>query len=270
MDKFKTIIGDTIPYRISKYFSVNTNFYSSIISNYLWFSDPLEFNDPYDCNLTTSIDNTEAEIRDFFANASKIYPETYGLYTQDFYENRIEKIINSPDAFVDEIKEIQQKSIIPNYGICCFSEKEDDLLMWSHYTDKHKGVCVTFEIREDIQFFSLPLKVDYPPEYPYFNFIKNRKNKEKHSLKFYFATKSNHWEYESEIRIVKDREQHSKFRGPINFNKKCIKELIFGYRMPEKQKHELIDVFKCFGYEVVFSEMKLKQFAFGLEKIKIK
>lgn len=30
-------------------------------------------------------------------------------------------------------------------GIACFSAKVDDLLMWSHYADGHRGFCLEFE-----------------------------------------------------------------------------------------------------------------------------
>ena len=51
-------------------------------------------------------------------------------------------------------------------------------------------------------------------------------------------------EYEKEVRIIKNVDQNTIFRGPIKFNKKCVKEVIFGYRMFESQKKELMDVFK--------------------------
>ena len=33
-----------------------------------------------------------------------------------------------------------------NIGITCFSETHDNPLMWSHYTNKHKGFCVEYDI----------------------------------------------------------------------------------------------------------------------------
>jgi hypothetical protein len=29
-------------------------------------------------------------------------------------------------------------------GVACFSALPDDLLMWAHYADKHRGVCLKF------------------------------------------------------------------------------------------------------------------------------
>jgi Protein of unknown function (DUF2971) len=35
-----------------------------------------------------------------------------------------------------------------NYGLLCFSERWDNPVLWSHYADKHRGICLGFEIDE--------------------------------------------------------------------------------------------------------------------------
>lgn len=36
---------------ICKYFTIDNDFYNTILNSYLWFSDPKDFNDPYDLNI---------------------------------------------------------------------------------------------------------------------------------------------------------------------------------------------------------------------------
>ena len=35
-----------------------------------------------------------------------------------------------------------------NCRIACFSEKNDDILMWAHYADSNKGICIKFEVED--------------------------------------------------------------------------------------------------------------------------
>ena len=39
-----------------------------------------------------------------------------------------------------KIKELRNKALVS-----CFSERNDSILMWGHYADKHKGVCIGYK-----------------------------------------------------------------------------------------------------------------------------
>ena len=41
------------------------------------------------------------------------------------------------------------KRVAQRKGIACFLSNCDNLLMWAHYADSHKGVCLKFNILED-------------------------------------------------------------------------------------------------------------------------
>lgn len=65
------------------------------------------------------------------------------------------------DISFDELKEkftseiIQKvKEVRNNALISCFSKRYDSILMWSHYGDKHKGICVEFD-RPDKDFLDV-------------------------------------------------------------------------------------------------------------------
>jgi len=48
--------------------------------------------------------------------------------------------------------------------ICCFSGEYDNILMWSHYADSHKGICLRFRSVEDwenLEFGKYCLNFDY-------------------------------------------------------------------------------------------------------------
>ena len=41
-----------------------------------------------------------------------------------------------------------EKHISPEYYVACFSERWDDIRMWSHYANGHEGVCLMFNTEE--------------------------------------------------------------------------------------------------------------------------
>ncbi len=77
-----------------KYLPVNKNTIESFINEYVWYSNPVSFNDPFDCALITS--------------------------------NILKEVIRN-------------KKIVH-----CLSEEHQNLLMWSHYADSHKGICIEY------------------------------------------------------------------------------------------------------------------------------
>src|SRR5215470_3036284 len=36
--------------------------------------------------------------------------------------------------------------IAQRYGVLCFSESKTDVLQWAHYADRHRGICLGFEV----------------------------------------------------------------------------------------------------------------------------
>src|ERR1700761_4662043 len=52
-----------LPKRIYKYTKVDQYFYDLLINAKLWFSNPQDFNDPFDNNISFQKDLNEAELR---------------------------------------------------------------------------------------------------------------------------------------------------------------------------------------------------------------
>ncbi len=106
------------PKSLFKYFSLGGSknkkrLLSSIQFNRFWFSRRSNFNDPFDSML-------------WFENPiSKAKNEQ----SEDIARDRMQKFIHS----------------INDIGIFCLSATPFELLMWSHYADAHKGICVEFE-----------------------------------------------------------------------------------------------------------------------------
>lgn len=96
------------------------------------------------------------------------------------------------------------------HGVISLTESNDNLLMWSHYADEHKGMVVSFEIDEDDPFYFFGIDGGF--DNCYFNRVSYRKLRPfsdevtMDSLEdvrlHYMLTKSDEWIYEKEHRFV--------------------------------------------------------------------
>jgi hypothetical protein len=86
-------------------------------------------------------------------------------------------------------------------GLLCFSQDWTKPILWSYYSEKHKGVCLGFDLKTDLVRDVIYEKdremVDFDKESK--SFIVDDKLRERLLL-----TKSIHWKPEDEVRIIVD------------------------------------------------------------------
>jgi hypothetical protein len=130
------------------------------------------------------------------------------------------------------------KNVDENRGLLCFSANWKNPVIWAHYSDKHKGLCLGFEIPEltsDPQ--SETGKVDYVPDLlpcptlADFETMTDAEH-EAFSRKALF-TKFAHWIYEEEIRVWGHLgiEEHGLYFVPFKEDMR-LTEIIIGERSP--------------------------------------
>ena len=259
MEFYLDFNGNTFIDILYKYSSINQNLFSSLINNELWFSNPFDFNDPYDCNLNYDFSDINYEkIYNHLVQSDKKF--NWGL-TDEFVKNRAKNIYNNPNEIYELTKDFL-KSTINNRGITCFSESDTILLMWSHYADSHKGVCLTFDVEKDRDFFSIPYKVNYPIDYPKIDPFSNNDGKE---VQLVLATKSKEWAYEKEVRIVKEKDYCPKFRGAVEFKPETLTEIKFGYKASLEQIRTVRNLVDKKYPHVKLYTSKIKHSEFGIE-----
>jgi len=83
-------------------------------------------------------------------------------------------------------------------GLLCFSRNWDNLLLWSHYAASHAGICLGFDIPDDV-FVANAIDVRYQP-----NLLKIRDPKDLNPdfAKRLLCTKHESWSYEQEVRFL--------------------------------------------------------------------
>lgn len=107
------------------------------------------------------------------------------------------------------------------FNICSFSTHSLDELMWAHYADNFRGVCLEFDFNEDTEISNLFNRIVYTDDMPE---VDNLVREE--FLKAY-STKRKKWEYECEYRLITDGRQFVPFQ-PLS-----LKRILFGPRVPK-------------------------------------
>lgn len=247
----KMVADKQIPQYVYKMRSVNRFLFDMLINSEMWFSNPNSFNDPFDCNIQISTEgSSEKDIQNYF--------EKYLSKMCD--KNEIEKIKNRNITIAEFEKLINgvSKRVLHKKGVACFLDNKDNLLMWSHYADSHKGVCLKFDVLEASEFFTPAKRVKYESSYPIYNYLSD-KNKVADLL----FTKSKDWEYEGEVRVIKDKSDN------YPFPKSALKEVIFGCNISASDKKTISAIIKDKYPQTKLVQAQRSANNFGLDFIEI-
>lgn len=257
---------NTPGFTCSKYYGDNSFTERVLINNELYFAPLSAFNDPYE-SLFSIVDNPYSEIV---------------IKYSDFAVTLKDK--NTIDQYFTQRK-ILFTNLFQDTGVCCFSKIPNNQLMWSHYADSHRGMCLIFDFKKDSNLHSLIDSVTYRPDILEINLFENGNViTEKAFLDRYLIdqyvnvlfTKSKIWSYEEELRMA------VKTPGARNFNPSCLTFVIFGFNMPEKRKAELAEiiydkypavmilevVLNNISYYMKFQEWQTKQMVMFTDRIK--
>jgi len=171
-----------------------------ILDKTLYFSNPGAFNDPWDCrpwwNANALDDPTVFDRHiDFYIMITRRhghFPEDEIQQRANFFRSNLELLKKEMEKFSLAIWE----TINERYRVYCLSSKPDSELMWAHYSNKHQGICLEFDARNEL--FSQALKLSYQENYPLFDLTVDTVDEHLMPL----TTKSAAWNHEDEYRLI--------------------------------------------------------------------
>jgi hypothetical protein len=147
--------------------------------------------------------------------AYKFLTQQYGL--KSLYERRLRRTrineLNDPfelrpydltDSRLRWAFEKTRSEMAERFGLLCFSADWCDPLIWAHYSDQHKGLCLGFDIPPEAE-QPRTRKVDYisaPLAFP--ADLQALQNSIAEKMIF---TKYHNWDYEHEVRTWTDLEE---------------------------------------------------------------
>jgi hypothetical protein len=85
---------------------------------------------------------------------------------------------------------------ISDRRIYCLTPHPDSILMWSHYADNHRGICLAFDTANTL--FAMAREVRYRNDYP--RFVAHAMGPDE--IFEAIHTKSDAWSYEDEFRLL--------------------------------------------------------------------
>lgn len=144
----KGIKNGNLPQYIYKYMDEDT-IKKVIKSNALKFNISSNFNDPFDSKALIRYNFPYELIVSFFDLSSLPEKERNIAVSRKVLD--IDEMRKMSNAIYSEFDN--------SMAISCFSEADDIDLMWSHYANGHRGVCLKFDIMKDLDFFSILAKV---------------------------------------------------------------------------------------------------------------
>jgi len=167
----------------------------TLLHHQVYFSSPASFNDPFDCKVRPSFDGSPDQI---LAYLTRIAQMRSGA-DADLPRQQVEGARADPEYFEKVYSEFLRTGV-PGLGVYCLSERPDDILMWSHYADSHRGICLFFAANYIFSDCAVE-RVNYPRnnKYPNFNFFTASKEEQIEAI---LLTKAKHWEYEREWRVI--------------------------------------------------------------------
>ena len=238
--------------------------------NEIFFSSARHFNDPFDCRIPMRYDlNSDEENR---KTIKKRILEDNPNISIELLEEQVDDWFTRKEWIKPENEERYQELKYRTFGIFSVSSVADNILMWSHYADSHKGFCIglntqaldEFTKRRAKEFGDLiyPIKVLYTTEYP--RLVPSDFDDDVKYGEIQLKYKSELWSYEKEYRYI-----HIGV-SDITFNDDgIIERIILGCEMPDKHKEEIIQTVNNQNSNINIYEARKKKDEFGLDIVEI-
>jgi hypothetical protein len=221
------------PERLYKYQSVSARSLENLKLRTLWFSHPSAFNDPFDCAIQVGFKDLTTDdlerVHSYYLSRDDLPPQVReSLVSNSAGSPEFRRMIEAALAgFTDSPLTGQSR----NLGVACFSAKNDDLLMWSHYADGHRGFCLEFDTSEEP--FSKSEPVMYVDDVPLVNPVDTLDGKSTGSgiIDVMLRTKHSAWRYEQEWRVL-----HQEAEKSYVYLYHLLTGVYFGTSMPSGQR----------------------------------
>lgn len=244
----KTISFNQTSMILYKYYPCDRNTILSLSAKGLWCHYATKMNDPFECLWSmerTFTDDDLNKLKEFAKSTNqrtlrKI--STWDNQTLTHYFNKV------------------RREFIEKYAFCSLSENPYDILMWSHYADSHRGICVGFEFDEfgNEKVFQRVRYRDKLDDYDLITWAKGMDGDEfVPELLQDLTVKSLDWDKEKEWRIWRDKPSYYYYQPHE------IKEINYGINCPEETKLmverlvDLNDEIKLFEMETCHNPFKL-------------
>ncbi|MBZ0255735.1 DUF2971 domain-containing protein, partial [bacterium] len=171
-----------LPKYLYKYINWSNKYHRRIITHSeIYFSSPSLFNDPFDSAIPVRFDvGTKDQKMNSIMRALRRQHPNKSLKKLGKMARVIKEELKDPNLMRERYSS-QVSMYQSNTAIFCLSETYKSIIMWSHYSNEHKGLCIRFntaklkkhletDLFQEIDRVSFIAKVNYQQSYPLINF----------------------------------------------------------------------------------------------------
>ena len=266
---------------------------------------PTRFNDPFDCYFSLEpkvdlaackdehrdrfLDIVFQEEEPAFVSGNFLVPQIREVRKMARTKSREEMasrfdvvyptIVEGVEALCCQEREVWERESC-DYRLFCVCEINDNLLLWSHYTDCHTGVAFQFECIEELD---VPLLAALPVKYSDgapgiadkdeligFSLGVRAMEPNPNLWKRLVTTKARCWEYEKEWRVITKRRDYENVRyEDYEFVPREISKVFLGCRMAQQDKDDILRLLTGpFGHvEAYQAKQNPKMYRLDFERI---
>lgn len=222
--------------RVFKYASFSEHLLEQLVMDQVYYASPSSFNDPLDCQPVVTADLETDQLKTLLAamwmrrSDTELKRALRDLrLKEDKAELRIQEVrrsevmrtlqnveylatdpdVGDPQEYIrDQITHLIERELRSGYerGVCCLSRKWDSVLMWSHYSDQHRGLCIEYDASpmkaDDLKQVHYGMSREIPASVLFKLFIAGDATVRPEVDRAALLTKSREWKYEREVRVL--------------------------------------------------------------------
>jgi len=226
-------------YLLFKFRTIDARLFESLDRSEIYFARPPQLNDPFDCQVDVAKALENATVRaDPKARAN------------------LERL-RAMDEFFEQLQ-----ADLKATGICSFSLKLNNALMWAHYAHNHRGVCLLYKFSEAFFYtdsivgigrieYSVDPLVDWflnwgrdPQSYGEWERFRDD------LLVKMLTIKAPAWGHEDEARIVRKPD------GAQPVDTDCLVQICFGLQTPQSEADAVRKLVGARNYKAKFCKME--------------
>lgn len=262
-----------LPRKLYKYRSFGVNSLRLLSKGEIYYANARSFNDPLDCDPTIQIDADRASIERLcfqmlvtahgkekaqqeIKNTRYMSTECGDYKTDQEAEKYYIRLLGSE---IKRLLDIEMNS----RGVLSLAGRWDCPLMWSHYGDEHRGLCIEYDMDSDDHSSIKPIDYRRPRSIKTTTLIQWKLNgsveAKQNVLDTYFLTKSPEWKYEKEWRGI----HHSSGIHPAPFR---ISSVYFGLRCDYAVITSIVKLFANSGLDIKFYDLYPLEDSFRLKR----
>lgn len=253
----------------------------TLVNNKICFSTSHKLNDPFELKPHVQALCTPDYLERVHAEQStealkKAYEGLPRAQRRIFSLKEFTKLYDSLGVLSEATKEMEArtphfadsilKELANNIGVLCLTKQPDNLLMWAHYAEAHKGFVIEFDEHSD--FFNQ--RRSDKDEYGYLREVIYQQERPKivlsnaHGIEL-LLTKGLIWKPEEEWRMLWPRSNNPTAPYLLDFPPSMVKSVILGCNMASEHKEMIHNILssekyvstECNEYKLCPQEYKL-------------